>query len=78
MKRLGQIEYGTQLSVCHLSTQYQCQDTHVALRAIVERLDAAASMTSRIDTAYCVQRTTQLLGGHQIEDDPDAIRRLGL
>jgi hypothetical protein len=80
VKRLGELEYGmlTRTSVCPVSTQYQCKDTKRVLQGIVDRFDAAAAMIGRIDTAYCVQRTTQLLGGHEIEDDADAIRRLGL
>ena len=52
-----------------------------ATRDLTELLNAVApgpTLAKRLRTAYCVQRTAQLLGGHPIDDDSDAVHRLGL
>jgi KAP-like P-loop domain-containing protein len=52
-----------------------------ATRDLTELLNAVApgpTVAKQLRTAYCVQRTAQLLGGHPLDDDPDAVHRLGL
>ena len=76
--KIGQIELGSTKLVCEVSAQGQCDDTHKALTQLAQQLDAGAAMSNRLDTAYCVQRTRLLLGGHAIDAEGGAIWRLGL
>jgi hypothetical protein len=55
-----------------------CADTTWQLEEMVARFDAAGAVRSRLHAGYCVQRTAQLLGGHEIDHDEHAIRRLAL
>jgi hypothetical protein len=56
----------------------QCLDTARDLDELLAVLDPGPTAQRRLDTAYCVARTTQLLAGHEVDDDADAISRLGL
>lgn len=56
----------------------QCLDTARELDELLAALNPGLSVQRQIDTAYCVKRTTQLLAGHEVDCDDDAIRRLGL
>jgi len=70
-KRLGEIE--------DLFGQRRfCSDTAEHLAELTKHLDAAADVSLQLRTAYCSQRTAQLLGGHEIDTDDYAIHRLGL
>jgi hypothetical protein len=70
-KRLGEIE--------DLFGQRRfCSDTAAQLAELTRHLDAAADVSLQLRTAYCSQRTAQLLAGHRIETDDYAICRLGL
>jgi hypothetical protein len=59
-------------------TRRQCLDTARELDELLAVLDPGTTVQRRLDTAYCVMRTTQLLAGHAVDDDDDAICRLGL
>lgn len=69
VKRLGELE---------LNEERLCRDTREQLRDLRVIADLGSIVDKRLDTAYCVQRTTQLLGGHAIDDDENAIKLLGL
>lgn len=56
----------------------QCRDTNGELWRLLEATDPGPSATRQLHTAYCVQRTTQFLAGHEVAVDDDIIRRLGL
>jgi hypothetical protein len=56
----------------------QCLDTARHLDELLAHLDPGPAVQRQLDVAYCVKRTTQLLAGHEIDDDADAIYRLGL
>ena len=68
--RLGEIELR--------SERRQCDDTVRELAELVAAADLGPIVSKQIEAAYCVQRTSQLLGGHAVDHDPLAIRRLGL
>ncbi len=70
VRRLGKLELD--------SSGEQRLDTERVLQELVDALAPGPSITNQLHAAYCVQRTTQLLGGRVIDDDHDAIRRLGL
>jgi hypothetical protein len=53
-------------------------DTAKDLAALTNAMAPGPTVAKQLRTAYCVQRTTQLLGGHPIDEDPDAVHRLGL
>ena len=55
-----------------------CSDTESDLNELIEHLALEPDVAKHVLTSYCVQRTRQLLGGHRIDDDPNAIHRLGL
>jgi hypothetical protein len=57
-----------------------CGDTAVHLDELLAALDPGLEVQRQLDVAYCVQRTTQLLAGHAVDDDDDAkaIERLAL
>jgi hypothetical protein len=56
----------------------QCADTSRELWALLEATDPGPSATRQLHAAYCVQRTSQFLAGHEVAVDDDIIRRLGL
>jgi hypothetical protein len=68
--RLGELEVNSKLR--------QCGDTGDVLRALRVAADLGPIVDKRLETGYCVQRTSQLLGGHAIDHDKHAIARLGL
>ena len=70
VERLGELEVQ--------SDERMCFDTARHLEALVDKVGANPAVLEQLRTAYCVHRTGQLLGGHLIDDDPDAIHRLGL
>jgi hypothetical protein len=76
--RIGELEVVSARQLCGGAMQFQCKDTHLLLEELVEHLDAGAWTSHQLDAAYCVQRTRQLLAGHEIEHTESAIRRLGL
>jgi hypothetical protein len=55
-----------------------CHDTARDLDELLAALDPGPIVQRQLDTAYCVKRTTQLLAGHEVDCDDDAIRRLAL
>ena len=70
IRRLGELDSDSGERLCHGAT-----------RDLTELLNAVApgpTVAKQLRTAYRVQRTAQLLGGHPIDDDPDAVHRLGL
>jgi hypothetical protein len=60
------------------SSERSCFDTARALTDLIDALAPGQTVVKQLREAYCVQRTTQLLGGHPIDDDQEAIHRLGL
>jgi hypothetical protein len=56
----------------------QCLDTARRLDELLAALDPGTAVQRQLDVAYCVKRTTQLLAGHEVDDDDHAIYRLGL
>ena len=56
----------------------QCRDTARQLDELLAALDPGTAVQRQLDVAYCVKRTTQLLAGHDVDDDDNAIYRLGL
>jgi hypothetical protein len=69
VRRLGELEVSSKLR--------QCGDTGHVLRALRVDADLGPIVDKRLETGYCVQRTTQLLGGHAVDHDAPAIARLG-
>jgi hypothetical protein len=55
-----------------------CLDTERDLAELVEAVAPGPSVARQVRTAYCVQRTRQLLGGHPLDVDEQAIHRLGV
>ncbi len=70
VRRLGKLELAS-------SGEHRL-DTESGLQELVNAMAPGPSVTNQLHAAYCVERTTQLLGGRAIDDDQDAIRRLGL
>jgi hypothetical protein len=68
--RLGELEVKSKLR--------QCGDTGKALRALRVAADLGPIVDKRLETGYCVQRTSQLLGGHTVDHEKQPIARLGL
>jgi hypothetical protein len=56
----------------------QCRVTARHLDELLAALDPGTAVQRQLDVAYCVKRTTLLLAGHEVDDDHDAIYRLGL
>lgn len=56
----------------------QCLQTARILDGLLAELAPGPVVQRQIDSAYCVSRTTQLLAGHEVDDDADAIARLAL
>jgi hypothetical protein len=69
IRRLGQLEVRSKLR--------QCGDTGNVLRGLRAAADLGPIVDKRLETGYCVQRTSQLLGGHAVDHDESAIARLG-
>jgi hypothetical protein len=53
-------------------------DAEHALTELTEELEPGPIVARHLYAAYCVQRTLQLLAGHDVDDGPLAIKRLGL
>jgi hypothetical protein len=70
VQRLAQLEYVSETGKCH--------DTDDALEDLARRLDPGWLVVRQLPSAYCVQRITQFLAGHAVDDDEQAISRLGL
>ena len=70
VERLGEIELS--------SNRNQCLDTESHLDQLLADLDPGPAVQRQVETAYCVNRTTQLLGGHEVDAGEHAIDRLGL
>jgi hypothetical protein len=56
----------------------QPTDTAQQLDQLLAVLDPGPAVQRQLATAYCVNRTTQLLAGHAVDADQHAIHRLGL
>jgi hypothetical protein len=56
----------------------QCPDTARHLEEVLAELDPGPAVKRQLATAYCVKRSTQLLAGHAVDADEQAIRRLAL
>jgi KAP family P-loop domain len=70
VERLGEIELR--------SDRNQCLDTESHLDQLLADLDPGPAVQRQVETAYCVNRTTQLLAGHDVDAGEHAIDRLGL
>jgi hypothetical protein len=70
VRRIGELEVDADDNLC--------LDTERDLAELVEAVAPGPSVAKQVRTAYCVQRTRQLLGGHPIDVDGQAIHRLGL
>lgn len=53
-------------------------DTKDQLAQLLADLDPGPVIRRQLETAYCVSRATQLLAGHAVDTDEDAIYRLAL
>jgi KAP-like P-loop domain-containing protein len=53
-------------------------DAEQALTELTEELEPGPIVARHLYAAYCVQRTLQLLAGHDVDDGPLAIKRLGV
>lgn len=53
-------------------------DTNRELARLIDTAGADSTVIKQLPSAYCVQRTSQMLGGHRIDDRDDAIARLGV
>ena len=79
VKRLVRIELGTAGGGARVPhPRRQCLETAGVLDRLLAELAPGPVVQRQIDSAYCVSRTTQLLAGHEVDDDPDAIARLAL
>ena len=56
----------------------QRRDTTQHLDQLLAELDPGPAVQLQLKTAYCVNRTAQLLAGHAVDADDHAIYRLGL
>jgi hypothetical protein len=56
----------------------QCWDTARHLDQVLAELDPGPAVQRQLATAYCVKRSTQLLAGHAVDADKNAIYRLAL
>ena len=68
--RLAEIELDTADS----GPRSPCRDLH--LDQLLAELDPGPAVQRQLATAYCVQRSTQLLAGHAVDADSAAIHRL--
>lgn len=71
VQQLAEIELRS--NPCHRPT-----DTTQHLDSLLAALDPGPAVQRQVATAYCVNRTTQLLAGHAVDADKHAIYRLGL
>jgi KAP family P-loop domain len=60
------------------SERPQCPDTARHLDQLLAELDPGPAVQRQLATAYCVKRSTQLLAGHEVDADENAIYRLAL
>ena len=69
-----------QLAEIELESDPRCQPTDTAeqLDRLLAVLDPGPAVQRQLETAYCVNRTQQLLAGHAVDADERAIARLGL
>jgi hypothetical protein len=72
--RLAEIELDTADS----GPRSPCRDTALHLDQLLAELDPGPAVQRQLATAYCVQRSTQLLAGHAVDADSAAIHRLAL
>ena len=56
---------------------HTCSDTKAMLDELSETVDVGPVLMHQLRDAYCVHRTAQLLGGHEIDADEGALMRLG-
>jgi hypothetical protein len=70
VRRLAELEYE--------SSTKSCPDTEDELRELAAMAEPGPATVRHLVAGYCVQRTALLLGGHEIDDGPGAIKRLGL
>jgi hypothetical protein len=70
VRRIGELEVDAEDNLC--------LDTERDLAELVEAVAPGPGVARQVRTAYCVQRTRQLLGGHPLDVDEQAIRRLGM
>jgi hypothetical protein len=70
VRRIGELEID--------DTENWRLDTEHDLGELIEAVSPGPGVAKQLRTAYCVQRTRQLLGGHPIDVDEQAIHRLGL
>jgi hypothetical protein len=70
VERLGQIDVDAVNGLCGAAD--------AGLSEVVARVDASNVPMTRLRTAYCVHRTAQLVGGHEIDAGPHAVHLLGL
>jgi hypothetical protein len=68
--RLADLEYE--------SSTKSCPDTEDELRELAAMAEPGPAIVRHLVAAYCVQRTVLLLGGHAIDHDDGAIKRLAL
>lgn len=55
-----------------------CKDTEEQLRLLIDDVGASTTVARQLAPMYCVQRTAQFLGGHDIDPGDNAIRELGV
>ena len=69
-----------QLAEIELESDPRCRSTDTAeqLDRLLSVLDPGPAVQRQLETAYCVNRTQQLLAGHAVDADQSAIARLGL
>jgi KAP family P-loop domain len=72
--RLAEIELGSSDS----APRSPRRDTAMQLDQLLAELDPGPAVQRQLATAYCVQRSTQLLAGHAVDSGSDAIHRLAL
>jgi hypothetical protein len=70
VRRLGKLDAD--------SDERLCFDAARHLSELINAVAPGPTVAKQLRTGYCVQRTTQLLGGHPIDEDPDAVHRLAL
>ena len=70
VRRLVELEYQSSITAC--------PDTEQELREVAAMAEPGPAVVRHLVAGYCVQRTVLLLAGHDVDDDPGAIKRLGL
>jgi hypothetical protein len=76
--RIQAVEALARIQIADAAPGRRCSDTARDLDKLLAELDPGLVVRRQLDTAYCVQRTTQLLGGHAVKAGDDAVCRLGL